>query len=206
MALVIGPRPELLDDPRRLRRRRVDEAVAERLRARRLLGGVAHAPLAVILEAGDRRLLGLGELLAVTAARAHRDHVQVDAHAVVRVLHAERGGDRRTPVAALRAEAVVAECGHQLGPGVGDALDAPPGAPRLVAEPVAGHRRADDVERIGRIAAVLGGITQRHRSRRGTRPPSPASRASAPAAGHPGSATGRAAPGCRARRAPRPRA
>ena len=49
VAAVVGPRPELLDDPRRLRRRRVDEPVAERLRARRLLRRVPRAPLAVLV-------------------------------------------------------------------------------------------------------------------------------------------------------------
>ena len=67
MAVVVGPRPELLDDPRRLRGRRVDEAVAERLRAGRLLRRVAHPPLAVLLEPGERRLLGLGQLARVLA-------------------------------------------------------------------------------------------------------------------------------------------
>ena len=73
----------------------------------------------------------------------------------------EGGRDRRTPVTTLRAERVVAEGDHQLDPCRGDPLDAPAGPRRLVAEPVAGHRRADDVERVGRVAAVAGGVAQR---------------------------------------------
>ena len=44
---------------------------------------------------------------------------------VLGVPHAERRGDLRPPVAALGAVARVAEPGHQLVPGVGDALRRP---------------------------------------------------------------------------------
>ena len=42
---------------------------------------------------------------------------------VLGVVVADARGDDRAPVAALRAVALVAEAGHQLGPRRGDALD-----------------------------------------------------------------------------------
>ena len=46
--VVVRPGPELLDDPGRLGRRRVDQAVAEGLRSSGLLGRVPGAPLLVV--------------------------------------------------------------------------------------------------------------------------------------------------------------
>ncbi|XXX63773.1 hypothetical protein WME82_35685 [Sorangium sp. So ce128] len=42
-----------------------------------------------------------------------------------------------------------------------DAADVPPGLARLAAEPVPRQRRDDDVERVGRVAAVRGLIRER---------------------------------------------
>ena len=66
-----------------------------------------------------------------------------------------RAGHRRAPVAALGEVAVVAEAGHQCGPGVGDPFDSPAGRCRLAREAEARQRRADHVERVGGLAAVL---------------------------------------------------
>ena len=77
------------------------------------------------------------------------------------VLRAERGGHRGAPVAALRAVARVAQAIHQLGPGRGDAIDAPAGGRGLGREAEAGQGRADHVEGVGGIAAVLHRIDQR---------------------------------------------
>ena len=74
---------------------------------------------------------------------------------------AEVGGHHRAPAAALRAEALVAEAAHQLDPESRDALGIHAGLGRVVGEAVAGHRRADDVEGVGRIAAVLRGVGER---------------------------------------------
>ena len=86
--------------------------------------------------------------------RIRERHVDVDRHAVLGVPGADPGRDLRPPVAALRAVAVVPEAGHQHDERARDARDVPTrrgGRPR---EPVAGERRDDDVERVGRVAAV----------------------------------------------------
>ena len=88
-------------------------------------------------------------------------HVEVDPEQPIGVAHGEVGGDRRPPVAALGAEPVVAERGHDLGPTVGDAFDAPAGLGRLVAEAVSGQRRQHDMERVAGIATVSGRVGER---------------------------------------------
>ena len=78
------------------------------------------------------------------------------------VLLPDARGDARAPVAALRAVAVVAEARHQLGPrGARCAATFQPGLRRPVAEAVARQRRAHDVERVGRVAAVRDRIGER---------------------------------------------
>jgi hypothetical protein len=114
----------------------------------------------VVREPGQRGLLALGQVVTVLA-RADRHHVEVDADHPVGVVGAERRRDGRAPVPALGAEALVAEGGHQLRPGDRDALHVPAGAGRLVAEPVAGQRRADDMEGVRRVAAGRRRIAQR---------------------------------------------
>ena len=55
----------------------------------------------------------------------------------------------------------VAEALHQHDPGTRDVGGVPPGRGRLAGKPVAGHRRNHDMERVGCISAVCGGIGQR---------------------------------------------
>ncbi len=59
-----------------------------------------------------------------------------------------RVGDGRALVAALGHVAGVAEAGHQLRPGLRDAVAGPAELGRLVREPEAGHRRDHEVERV----------------------------------------------------------
>ena len=74
---------------------------------------------------------------------------------------ADRRRHRRAPVAALRAVARIAQALHQLGPGRGDAVDAPAGGRGLAGEAEARQRRADHVEGIGGVAAMRDRIDQR---------------------------------------------
>ena len=62
MAVAIGPGPELLEDPGRLPGGRIGQAVAEGLRAGRLLLGVAGIPVGVVLDALKRARLFRGRL------------------------------------------------------------------------------------------------------------------------------------------------
>src|ERR1700728_1454174 len=75
---------------------------------------------------------------------------------VLRVLLAQAGRDRRSPVAARGAVTAVPETGHQLDPGGGYPLDPPSGPFRLVTEAVTGQRRQHNVKCVGRITAVAG--------------------------------------------------
>lgn len=71
---------------------------------------------------------------------------------------AQFAGDGRSPVAALRPERLIAEPPHQLGPRVRD----PPRLPARVrsrpGQPEPRNARYDDVEGVGRIAAVGGRV------------------------------------------------
>ena len=127
MAVAVGPVPELLDDPRALRRRRVDQPVAEGLRARRLLGRVPRAPPAVVGARLERRLLRLREIRPSSRVVATRGAAARGCRRRAPRPAGRAGGHERTPVAALRAVPVVAEPRHQLRPGAGDALHVPPG-------------------------------------------------------------------------------
>src|SRR6266480_1188342 len=63
----------------------------------------------------------------------------------------ENGRNESAPVAALRAKALVAEdVGHQLGESVGDLLDAEARLAGLERQRVAGKRRRDDGEMLGK--------------------------------------------------------
>ncbi len=73
----------------------------------------------------------------------------------------EQRRDRGAPVAACGAVAAVAEAGHQLGPGVGDPLDTPAAADRLVTEAVARQRRAQHMEGVAGGAPVGGRVGER---------------------------------------------
>ena len=76
-------------------------------------------------------------------------------------LRTDHVGDLRAPVAALRDPAGVAESLHQLDPGVRDVDGAPSGRRRLLRVAVSGHGGDDDVERVGRVAAVGGRVGER---------------------------------------------
>ena len=78
------------------------------------------------------------------------------------IQRADRGRDRRTPVAALRAVARIAEAIHQHRPGLTRCDRRPsPSSVGLSREAEAGQRRTDDVKRVGGVAAVRGRIGQR---------------------------------------------
>ena len=125
VALVVGPRPELLDDPRRLRR-----PASRRARSRASAGASTAASSSPCPTCGGPPCRASDACSASVSSPAS---LPGPAETMLRwmpthpvgVAGAERGRDRRAPVAALGAEAVVAEGRHQLGPGVGDALDVP---------------------------------------------------------------------------------
>lgn len=71
------------------------------------------------------------------------------------------GRDHRAGVVADRAVLVVAEPGHQFGPGVGGALRAPPGPACRAGEAESGQGRDHDVERLGGVGAVTAWVGQR---------------------------------------------
>ncbi len=162
VAVVVGPGVELLDDPARERGRGVDQAVADALRAGRLLLRVSSPVPAVGGERGQRGLLRLRQVVLPGAGRRQcRHHVQVDAGQRVGVPLAEVHRDERSPVAALRSVALVAEPVHELVPGGRDVLGSPAGRGGLAAEPEAWQRRADHVEGVGGVAPVLDWVGQR---------------------------------------------
>ena len=161
MTVAIGPRPELLDDPRRLASRRIDQAVTNRLGPRRLLLRIARVPLLVEPRPFERLFVARGGIRQRFLRGAGVGHVQVNADALAAILHADRGSDRRTPVAALRDITCVAQAGHEGVPGATDPVDTPTRHGRFVRKSVAGQRRTDDVKRICCIATVRRGIDQR---------------------------------------------
>jgi hypothetical protein len=145
----------LVQNPRGLPGGGVGEAVAERLRHGRLHRDVPaglrsvpdHCRLVVgqFAKAGDRSRIGVPE---------------VDVHAgdvsgvAVSCLECNGGA----PVAALRAEALVAECQDRGDNGVGRRVRPPARHRRGGAEPEPRQGRDDHVEGIGRIAAVPRGV------------------------------------------------
>src|SRR3954466_15246526 len=136
MTVAIGPGPEFFQNPRRLPARRIRQTVAECLRPRRLLLRIAGVEVDIMLEAGERALL-FRRRFALDFRRGVEGERDVDAGAMLAVLHAKRGRHRRAPVAALRAITDIAEPVHQPGPGRGDTIDAPAGGVRLAGEPKA---------------------------------------------------------------------
>src|SRR6188472_201777 len=112
MAVAIGPGPEFFQDPRRLTAGGIRQRIAERLRAGRLLLGIAGIPIGVMLDALER-------------ARLFRCRLSFDIGTRRHFLGTERRGHRRPPVAALRAVTDIAETIHQHRPGPRDAIDAP---------------------------------------------------------------------------------
>ena len=78
----------------------------------------------------------------------------MDPDDVLRMQPGEGEGDQCAKVAALCGVAVVAQAAHQLRPGAGDADEVPAGLPGGTGEPVSGEGWDDQVERVGRVAAV----------------------------------------------------
>src|ERR1700733_6861080 len=120
MPVAVSPCPELLDDPRQLPDRRVDQSIAERLRTGGLLFGIASAPLPVLDKCGQGLLIVLAENGGSRDMPGER-HVQVDAHAVTAVAPDLRR-PRRAPITALRAVSVVTQPPDQRLPRFGDLL------------------------------------------------------------------------------------
>ena len=80
---------------------------------------------------------------------------------MVGVETADLGRDQRAGVIAGGAVALVAEATHQLDPRRGDPVVAPAALARRAREAVAGDRRDDEVERVGRVAAVRPRVGER---------------------------------------------
>src|SRR6188472_647279 len=125
MAVAIGPGPEFFQDPRRLTAGGIRQRIAERLRAGRLLLGIAGIPIGVMLDALERARLFRCRLSLDIRTRRHRKR-DVNAGTMRTVLGTERRGHRRPPVAALRAVTDIAETIHQHRPRPRDAIDAQP--------------------------------------------------------------------------------
>src|SRR6266851_4350015 len=101
MTVAVGPRPEFFQNPHRLADGRIGEAVAERLRARALLLGIAGVPIVVVLYTREGGFFPIGQVWRGRVGRNDR-HVQVDADAIGWVLDSDASSHRGAPVAALR--------------------------------------------------------------------------------------------------------
>ncbi len=140
----------------RLRARRHDLGVGDVLRVE---GAqlVVRAPL-FVRQTGRRRLAAQ---VPVYLRRRGAGHVGVDAEQLRGGLLTHLLCDRRTPVAALGYEPVVAEALHQYDPGTGDAGGIPAGGGRLGGESVARQRRDDEMERVLGACAVCRRVGER---------------------------------------------
>ena len=94
---------------------------------------------------------------------AHGEQVDVDAGEALREAQRQHRSDERAPVAALHAEAVVAEHRHQLGVERDDLLDGEALLPRTERERVARQRRRDHGEVLGEQRDDL--VKLEHRAR-----------------------------------------
>ena len=154
---------ELLDNPGSQAGRRVVQPIAEGLRLRSL-----HVAVAPLVGEGLLALACPGQLFrrharlrVVHVGPRRRHHVQVDAHHPVRMMGRLPAADAATPVAALRTPPLVAKPPHQLAEQLRHSLRVVAALGRLVGKAVAGNRRCDDVEGVGRIAAIRGRIGER---------------------------------------------
>jgi hypothetical protein len=102
-------------------------------------------------------LLGRG-IGQVELSDVDEGQVGVDPDDVVGVRAGQRRGDERAPIPALGAVAVVAQPAHEFVPRPGGAVDVPSRRRRLAAEAIAGERRHDDVERVGRVVGPAEGV------------------------------------------------
>ena len=150
----------MVDHPGGQRDGRVEQRVADRLRAGRHLDEVAVSGLP---EGGDLR--GRGAFLVGVrrhgAAQRRHEQVRVDADQALGRLAAHRVGDAGAHVAALGHVAGVAETAHQLGPGPRGAAEIPADLGRLAGEPVPGQGGQHEMEGILGAAAVRGRVRQR---------------------------------------------
>jgi hypothetical protein len=85
----------------------------------------------------------------------------VRADHAIRVVDPEIARDACPDVAAVGAVALVAQPIHELDPGLGRSGGFPSGVGERARQPEAGQRRRDDVECIGRVAAVGSWVGQR---------------------------------------------
>ena len=156
--LVVGVRV-VVGHPGREGDRRVEQAVADRLRARGHLDEVA---VSGPTEGGE--LLGRGPLLVGVrrhgAAQSRHEQVRVDADQPVGSLAAHRVGDAGADVAALSHVAGVAESAHQLGPGACRPAEIPADLGRLAGEAVPGQGGQHEMKGILGAAAVRGRVRQ----------------------------------------------
>jgi hypothetical protein len=164
-AVAAGPVPELLHDPGELAHRRVGERVGERLRAGGLefhvAGLVTGRETREETEPGQVARAQAGQRRGVVRRRGREQQVDVHAQHRLRRHLAEHQRHHRAEVAALGHVPLVAEPAHQLGPGRGDPDQVPAGLPQRAGETVAGHRRDDQVDRVGGVPAVRHRVGQR---------------------------------------------
>ena len=156
--LVVGVRV-VVDHPGGQRDRRVEQGIADRLRAGGHLDEVAVAGLP---ERGELRgrgafLVGIGRH---RAAQRRHEQVRVDTDQPLGCLATHRVGDTGAHVAALGHVAGVAESAHQLGPGPCRPGEVPAHLDRLAAEPVPGQRGQHEMEGVLGAAAVRGRVGQ----------------------------------------------
>jgi len=111
----------------------------------------------------EAALVGLGEVGQLGRVAGGEGAQVVDVHAddVIGVDAAKLGGDDRAGVPAVGAVTVVAEAVHQLCPGASDPAGVPTRAGERAGKAKAGQRGRHDVEGVGGIAAMAGGIGQR---------------------------------------------
>src|SRR5712664_40520 len=160
IAVVIGPRLELLVDPQRLARGRVGQRIANGLRTRPLFAEIAALVIGEQRRAVDGFALGrrgiLRQLFGKDELPVHMGRDQAPGPLM-------RQGVRyaRPPIASLRHPALVAKAWHQRRPGAGDPVHVPARLKRLVGEGKAWERRHDHMERVLRPTPVAGGIAER---------------------------------------------
>ena len=156
--LVVGV-GVVVDHPGGQSDRRVEQRVADRLRAGGHLDEVAVPGL---LEGGDLR--GRGAFLVAVgrhgASQRRHEQVRVDADQPLGCLASHRVGDAGAHVAALGDIPGVAESAHELGPGPCGPAQVPADLDRLARETVARQRGQNEMERILGTAAVRGRVRQ----------------------------------------------
>ena len=152
--VIVGPVEDFLEDPRGQRHRGIHQGIADGLRPRALLLGIARIPLLVETETFERfenvRILAVH----VVGTGPSDRHVEMNTATAFRCELADRRGHRGAPVTPLCQPLCVTEAGHQFRPCPGDPLDAPARVRGLVRKAVARQRGRDDVERHG--VGVLG--------------------------------------------------